>query len=313
MNMTEKRATIKNININYKIFGSPGKPIFLILHGWGGSSDSWVKVAERLARDHAVYALDFPFFGKSDDLREPWRGDNYVEMAEEFARKILPQVGALPKGSFTPPSAELCRGVVQDDMRIDTMAIIAHSFGGRVAIKLAAKNPEWISEIFLCDAAGIKHPPTIRQKLAGAVARGWRKVVKLMGTKSGDNHSTAHGKIPPSPQAGSTPFRKGGMVRRVFYKLIGATDYYNCKNEIMKETFKNVIAEDLTNCLDKIKIPATIIWGEKDRYTPLVDGRLMNEKIKRSELHVIKGAGHGVHLYAAEEVCRIIQNYNPNL
>lgn len=291
--MIEKKVKIKDLEISYKYYPpmSPlvkgGDFVFLILHGWGGSSDSWVKVSECLAKDHEIYALDFPFFGKSDDLRESWRVDNYVEMVEEFVRVVIPPLAPPCKGEDRKD--DNCKGG-DESRRIN---LVAHSFGGRVAIKLAAKNPEWISKVFLCDVAGIKHALTMKQKLAGVVARGWRR---------------------------AAPNRKGSFdspknflenffdsLRMTAYRMIGSCDYYTCKNEIMRETFKNVIAEDLTNCLDKIKIPAAIIWGDKDKYTPLADGKLMNEKIKGSDLYVIKGAGHGVHLHAPAEVCRIIQ------
>jgi len=44
--MQEKQILIDDLSINYKIEGE-GKPI-LILHGWGGSSDSWIKIIEGL-------------------------------------------------------------------------------------------------------------------------------------------------------------------------------------------------------------------------------------------------------------------------
>ena len=44
----EKEILINNLKVNYKIAGQG--PAILILHGWGGSSDSWLKVQEILAK-----------------------------------------------------------------------------------------------------------------------------------------------------------------------------------------------------------------------------------------------------------------------
>ncbi|MFH1029948.1 MAG: alpha/beta hydrolase [bacterium] len=288
--MIEEKIKIKDLQISYKYFGhseassefsdrdgkssSRKSGIFLILHGWGGSSDSWIKVCECLENNYYVYALDFPFFGKSGDLKKIWRVDDFVSLVEEFAENII-----LRHDNF---------------YGYEKIGLIAHSFGGRVAIKIAAKNPKWIFRLFLCDAAGIKHAPTIIQKLARVGAKMWRKVLpQKIGSLD-------------SPKNFLRKFF--ALLRTTAYKVIGASDYYKCKNDIMRETFKNIIAEDLTEYLDKIKIPTTIIWGEEDKYTPLSDGKLMDEKIQNSKLYVIKGVGHGAHLHTPGEVCRIIKS-----
>lgn len=277
--MIEKKIKIKDLEISYKYFGhseaisessetekssSRKSGIFLVLHGWGGSSDSWIKVCECLEKEYHVYALDFPFFGKSGDLKKIWRVDDFVSLVEEIVESII----------LRPDNSH----------GYEKIGLIAHSFGGRVAIKLATKNPLWLSKLFLCDAAGIKHPATMKQKIARMAAKVGRKMATIF------------------------PVETASATRRLFYKLIGGYDYYYCKNDIMREAFKNIIAEDLTRYLDKIKIPTTIIWGEEDKYTPLSDGKLMNEKIQNSKLHIIKGVGHGTHLHAPGEVCRIIKS-----
>ncbi len=62
--MEEKELLINNLRANYKIAGQG--PAILILHGWGGSSDSWLKVQEILANQgYRVVGPDFAGFGKS--------------------------------------------------------------------------------------------------------------------------------------------------------------------------------------------------------------------------------------------------------
>lgn len=38
----EQKISVNGINVNYKIAGEG--PAILVLHGWGGSSDSWIEV-----------------------------------------------------------------------------------------------------------------------------------------------------------------------------------------------------------------------------------------------------------------------------
>ena len=76
---------------------------------------------------------------------------------------------------------------------------------------------------------------------------------------------------------------------------MGSEDYKNA-NETMKEVFKNVINEDLTQYLPNIKSPTLLIWGDKDMETPIEDGRKMESLIPDSGLVVINGAGHFSYL-----------------
>jgi len=77
----------------------------------------------------------------------------------------------------------------------------------------------------------------------------------------------------------------------------------------MRETFLNIVKYDLTPFLEKISMPTFLIWGENDNKTPLRDGRLMNEKIKGSRLHIIKGGDHVPNLKMPEELSRIILDF----
>ncbi|MFH0856958.1 MAG: alpha/beta hydrolase, partial [bacterium] len=172
-------------------------------------------------------------------------------------------------------------------------------------------------------AAGIKHPPTLKQKIVCIVAKTGKKIKLLFALDTTSRViltlSARKGKDPvayslkpcsylaprdSSPRSSAQTYSK---ILKFLYRIFGASDYYNCKNEIMRETFKNIIAEDLTPYLSEIKKPAIIIWGEKDKYTPLADGILMNKKIKNSKLHIIKNVGHGVHIYESEKVAEIIR------
>lgn len=260
--MLETKININGLGINYKFFGkeyfgikTSDRPIFLILHGWGGSSESWRKVAECLALKYDVYAIDFPCFGKSDSLKEEWTLDSYVGLIEKF--------------------------IAATDIK--ECSIIGHSFGGRVAIKLAVKDVHWLKKIYLCASAGIKHPLTFKRKIFFYAAKSEKWLLGAAGKNSVRN-----------------------FLRKNLYRLLGEKDYYNCEGEAMKETFGNILDEDLTNMLKRITLPSVIIWGKKDKYTPLSDGVFMHREIKNSKMRIIEEAGHGIHLQAAEKLCKIL-------
>jgi pimeloyl-ACP methyl ester carboxylesterase len=145
--MREEKVRINNLNINLKIAGQG--PAILILHGWGGSSDSWLEVQNDLvSRGYSVVCPDLPGFGKSDGPPKPWAVDDYVEWTRGFisymnSRQEFPEF----------------------------FSLLGHSFGGRIAIKFSVRYPEKIKKLVLCDAAGIKFEPDIKTKTVLAAAK----------------------------------------------------------------------------------------------------------------------------------------------
>ncbi len=128
--MEERQILINDLKVNYKIAGSG--PAILILHGWGGSSDSWMIVQEILANQgYRVIVPDFPGFGKSKTPPEPWGIKDYSDFVDEFIKKTCGEI-------------------------VEPFFLLGHSFGGRIAIKFAVSYPERIKSLILCDSAGIK-------------------------------------------------------------------------------------------------------------------------------------------------------------
>lgn len=123
----EEKLCVNDLNINYKITGK-GEPL-LILHGWGGSSDSWAKVQQIISnKGYKVIVPDFPGFGKSVTPPRPWSIADYTDLILNFVEKI----------------------------NLETFYLLGHSFGGRVAVKFAMNYPEKVKLLILCDSAGIK-------------------------------------------------------------------------------------------------------------------------------------------------------------
>lgn len=125
---------IQDINTNYIVKGE-GKSI-LLLHGWASKLDFFGPIIENLSRSNKVYAIDLPGFGGTDEPKEPWNVDNYVDFVIEFIEK----------------------------MNIQELSLLGHSFGGRVIIKLVNReNLKFkVDKLVLVDSAGIK--PQLKKK-----------------------------------------------------------------------------------------------------------------------------------------------------
>lgn len=191
----------------------------------------------------------------------------------------------LPKRAFGV--ADFAR-LVEDFIKINNIkkpVLLGHSFGGRVIIKMASsKHAKILDKIILEDSAGISQ----RNKLKNTFFLILAKLAKYG--------------LPNF-------FNFKNFIRVKIYKSL-ESDYKDIG--YLKETFKLSITEDLTEGLKKINLPALILWGEKDRSTPLRDGLKMYQLIKNSRLVVLEGVGHAPHIKTPELFTCYIKDFGNN-
>ena len=61
--------------------------------------------------------------------------------------------------------------------------------------------------------------------------------------------------------------------------------------------------------LGKIAVPLLAVWGSKDTISPPDSGQLIESHVKKSEVHILKGAGHACYLDKPEEFKTIVADF----
>lgn len=248
---------LNGININYEVFGE-GSPL-LILHGWGACIDSMAPIWQFFKNRFKVYVLDFPGQkNKSENLIEPWGVPEYAEMVRSFMQKL----------------------------NIIKPHLIAHSFGGRVAIYLSSLNKDLFNKIVLVDSAGIKPRVTLKKQLKKIVFKCGKLAIKLF-----------------------TPSNKYKEKLDTYRKKYSSADYLALESDVMRKTFINVINLDLTKNLKNIKNSVLLVWGEKDTDTPLYMAKIMEKEIVDCGLVILKDAGHFSYIDNSKEFNIIVNNF----
>lgn len=287
-NSQEKQVKINGLNVNYKQIGSGSIPIVL-LHGWGISGDKYLELIEKiyliLNTQYSILVPDLPGFGKSDEPENNWSLDDYVEFVDKFISGATREKKGFELVKNILKKFDFKKTVYME--KKEKPILIGHSFGGRIAIKYAVKYPEKIDKLILTGAAGIKHKLIFKQKLLFILTKTGRIIFSL-----------------PIINFLQNP------IYKLFSKIAQnrKKDYYNASPR-MKEIMKNVLAEDLTDYLDKIKIPTLLVWGREDKTTPLADGKVMNEKIEGSKLVIIDDANHSLPYQKPEEFAKIAEEF----
>lgn len=158
--------------------------------------------------------------------------------------------------------------------------LLGHSFGGAVALKFTLKHPQKVEKLFLVAAACIR-----RKSLKKGILTKISKIFKAFSFLPGFS-----------------------ILRKVFYRVFLKSDYPYAKG-YMKETYLNIISEDLSGILPLIRPPTVIIWGNKDEATPIKDAHIIKDKIKNSELIVILGGTHDLERKMPEKLSQTILNF----
>ena len=203
----------------------------------------------------------------------------------------LPGFGAVPPPPVPWSVSDYVDFVLKfvASQNLDKFYLFGHSFGGRVGIKLAASHPEKLAGLILCDAAGVTPRPKAKIAVFGFFSKigNWIFSFKILSI-----------------------FRE--TARRFAYFLSGERDYYFLQDEVMRETFKKTINEDLTPYLNQIKTPTIIIWGGKDKMTPVLDAYVINKNIAGSRLEILNGIGHNPHIESPEALVEFVDNFIKN-
>jgi pimeloyl-ACP methyl ester carboxylesterase len=228
-------TTVRGVRIRHVTVGR-GKPL-LLLHGWGTSLDAFVDLTLDMARSFRVTAFDFPGHGESGLPPGTWTVDDFTNLTLD----LMAELG------------------------LERAAVLGHSFGGRVAIKLAAAHPDKVDRLVLVDSAGVPPRRTARRVLRRAASRFANAVGRRFG-------------------------RPGQAIRGRIVARIASPDYLNAGP--LRDTFLAVIREDLRPAMPHINCPTLLVWGDSDDDTPLADGHTMERLIPGARLLVLKNAGH---------------------
>lgn len=234
-----------------------GNSRVVLLHGWGCDVSLMKPVADYLAQDMQVLSIDFPGHGQSSRPPEPWG-------VPEFAAATLDVLRQL---NFLP------------------CAVIAHSFGGRIVVQLAAEDASIFTKIILTGAAGIKKPQTEESRKR---SEEFKKLKALCQTAK------------KMKIFGTLPDKMEEKLRQKY----GSRDY-NALDAEMRQTFVKVISLDLSDRYAKIQQPTLLIWGDQDTETPLWMGRQMEKDIPDAGLVVLEGGTHFAYLEQVQRFNKI--------
>lgn len=266
----QRRLETRATGLRYFVDGD-GPPLLLV-HGFGGGAENFSLLAPLLARTHRVVVPDLPGHGGSTALPA---APSLAGFADRVAA-VAEREGAVPA------------------------AIVGHSMGGLVALRLAARRPELVRALVLAAAAGISTASRVTEAfLTGlSLLRPARRISRgrLLVARSPLLRSLVFNPLTVSDGAALPAAAVLGFLgpSRLHTDLLGAVGA--------------VAREDVRRDLDLVRCPAFVLWGARDREVPVHDGFEYARRLG-APLRVIADCGHLLIGERADACCDAIERF----
>ena len=234
--------------------GGEGPPLLLV-HGLGGAASNWSELAPLLASRRRLLVPDLPGHGGSSPL---------------------------PSAPTLSPFADVLATIAERE-RMLPAAVVGHSLGGVVALKLALRRPGSVTALVLAAAAGISSATRTRETWVTLLV--FARPARLVAP-----HRRLIARVPwlrypafgywevADPAAFPARAVEGFLTGPALHTDIG-------------DAGRALVHDDPRTDLHRVRCPALVLWGARDRLVPLEDGFEYARRL-RAPLRVVPDCGH---------------------
>ena len=249
----ERLADVRGVRLRYFV-GGAGPPLVLV-HGWTGAGANWVELAPLLARRHRVLVPDLPGHGGS---------------------------AALPAAPGLAGFADRVRYLAEREAMLPA-AVVGHSMGGLVALRLALRHPDSVRALVLAASAGIE---SVSRRSAFwltvvAFARPGRAVSPLRGLL---------GRRPILRPPVFSPYQVADPRSLSASAIEGLLRSARLHTDVRSAAWA-LLRDDPRLELEDVRCPVLVLWGARDLQVPIPDAFEYARRL-RAPLRTIADTGH---------------------
>lgn len=230
-----------------------GFPLIFI-HGMGGDLTNWTYNIKYFKDNYRCIGLDLPGYGKSGRKKMDYTIHYYIDVLEEFLRKL----------------------------NIDRCILVGNSMGGHIATGFTLRAQDRVDKLVLVDSAGLTRlgvamESMINLSLNTAVLKNTPVSIIEQGVRNNFN----------DPEN-----KECKRMVDVLSKIYQNDEEYSAFCHAVKSSMKTMINSRIEWELRKIKIPVLLVWGKYDCMVPINYAYKFKRKTKNSKLVIIDDAGH---------------------
>lgn len=248
--------------------------VLLLIHGIGGSSESWREVVPELSRKYRVIAPDLLGHGQTDKPR----GDYSLGAFAVWLRDFLDALG------------------------IRKVTLIGHSLGGGIAMQFAHQHRDYCRRLVLISSGGLGND--VGRLLRMLSLPGAELVLPLIGSRPARAVGNAlQARSSHEVSRFSETWRAQASLsnrdnRRAFLRTL---------RSVVDHRGQSVCA--LNRLHFNTDLPALIISGGQDRVIPVAHARAAHEALPNSRLHVLPGVWHHPQVERPITVATLIDDF----
>lgn len=102
---------IKEVNINYEVYGKKDAVSLVLLHGWGQNIAMMKPIADPFQDQFQIIIIDLPGYGESEEPTYAWQVEDYKEAIH----------------------------LLLESLNVENPIMIGHSFGGKISLLYASQ------------------------------------------------------------------------------------------------------------------------------------------------------------------------------
>ncbi len=240
------KLRINDLDINYVDYGKEKGKTLVLLHGWGQNIEMMKLLGDRLRDKYRLIIVDLPGFGESEEPKRVMNIFDYTDVIEELLKEL----------------------------KVKNPTMIGHSFGGRISIVYASRNP--VDKVILFGSPCIR-----KEKKLSLKVRTLKKLKKVPGLNKLEGFAKKH---------------------------IGSRDY-KAASPMMRDILVKTVNEDLSDYARKIDAPTLLIWGDMDTEVSVEEAKETEKLIKDAALIVLPESTHYAYLENLNQVTNIIKEF----
>jgi len=257
--LTVGRIQFSGGSLAYTVAGS-GPPLLLV-HGLGGSRQTWRHLLPLLATQNTVIAVDLPGHGESDAPA----GDYSLGAHAAALRDVLVALGH------------------------SRASIVGHSLGGGIALQFAYQFPERTERLLLISSGGLGKEVTL--VLRAATLPGAETVVAALGRLPLGVSRMALLAMPGL--VARQDVRLFADDLRTFSSTKQCRTFVRTARSVIDWRGQSVSATHQTQFLNAL--PVFLAWGDNDKTIPPSHHRDLADHLPNARTLEIHGAGHYPH------------------
>jgi pimeloyl-ACP methyl ester carboxylesterase len=240
-------------------------PAVLFIHGLTGSHRNWSHLVNALKEDHRVVAPDLWGHGAS----------------------------AKPMGDYSLGAHAGTMRDLLDELGIDRVTLVGHSFGGGIAMQLCYLFPERVERLVLVASGGLGRAVSPLLRAATVPGAGW--VLPVIASSWVRGRGEDAGRI-----LGLVGWKPGPDVTEIWRGFTSLADadtrraFLATTRSVIDPGGQTVTARDLLPIHNDI--PTLVVWGSRDRMIPAWHATAAQKVFPGSRVELFEGAGHFPHL-----------------